>query len=259
MSQPIPPEDRQILNAGYILNDLSAEEAALLASLPPDPAADQEIAELQRALEASYLSEEVQPSPQLREAIMMAARSAAVSQEPPHAVADTPPPLRLVSPPLPRWVRMSGAIAASAIVALSASNYWLWRSLQTQQAQLAQPTVTVALQPTDALSSPAQVVVDLQPTQLRGTLRIENLPPLEPGKVYVLWTLLDPDAPFTTDDKNAILTHVFSGTGQAEGTQDLTLPSAFQQPGVVRAIAITIEDASAPQRHAAAPILIQQL
>lgn len=259
MSQPIPPEDRQILHAGYVLNDLSDEEAILLASLPPDPAADQEIAELQHALEASYVPTEIQPSPQLREAVMMAARAAGLSPDLPPAAADTPPPLRLVSPPLPRWVRVSGAIAASAIVALSASNYWLWRSLQTQQAQLAQPTLTVTLQPTDALSSPAQVVVDLQPTQLRGTLRIENLPPLEPGKVYVLWTVLDADAPFTTDEKGAILTHVFSATDLAEGTQDLTLPSAFQQPGVVRAIAITIEDASAPQRHDAAPILIQQL
>ncbi|GAB4378844.1 MAG: hypothetical protein Kow00121_31560 [Elainellaceae cyanobacterium] len=254
MSQTTPPNDPQTLSAGYALNDLSPDEAAHLAALLDDPAIRAELEAMEQTVEALYFPEEVQPSPALRAAVIAAAQT----------MLDPPaPPRRVVA--LPQWVVAGGAIAAATIVALSVSNVWLWRSLQSQKALLAAQTqqqaedaITVSLQPTDTLDQPASVVVELDPNQLQGTLRIENLPPLESGKVYAVWTVLTPDAPFTTDAKNAILTHVFS-LEETGTTQTLRLPAVFQEPQFVRAIAISVEDATAPQRHQSSPILLQEL
>ncbi|NEP20277.1 MAG: hypothetical protein F6J97_25925 [Leptolyngbya sp. SIO4C1] len=67
------------------------------------------------------------------------------------------------------------------------------------------------------------------------------------------------DAAYTTDDKNAILTEVFTVNDQALLSEQILVPRAFRDADLVEAVAITIEDAEAPQRHESAPILIKQL
>ncbi|NJN30858.1 MAG: anti-sigma factor [Synechococcales cyanobacterium RM1_1_8] len=187
----------------------------------------------------------------------------------------TPEKVTLKPPLLPGWAKWAGAVAAAIIVALALSNYALWRSLQSQRLQLAQLSapplstsekLTLSLQTTELLNNThaqaeqVKALVEISPAELTGKLTLENLPPLQPGQVYVLWTVLDPAAPFTTDPKGAILTQVFTVNGEGPQSQSLNLPLAFQQaPNQVRAMAITIEDAAAPQGHQAAPILIQEL
>lgn len=287
MNNPsISPEALALLVSGYVLNDLSPEEAQQLKTLRQDPAVaqtiDKLIAQTEASLEATYLPAEVSPPPQLRGSILTALAEinakAAESVVPPAASPVEVPLLEVVhgSVGLPRWAKVVGALAAAAIAALICSNYWLWRSLQNQS-QLLQAAVQseetvrsslrqVALQPTGGFSqvatetTPVAVTVDLDADALSGTLTIENLPPLEPGQVYVLWTVLTPEAPFTTDDKGAILTHVFTVEADGKQSQPLTLPQAFQTaPEFVQAVAITVENATAPQSHEASPILIQQL
>jgi hypothetical protein len=134
----------------------------------------------------------------------------------------------------------------------------LWRSLQSTQQQLARAeAVILALQPIDPQVS-GHVTVAINPDNLAATLTAENLPPLPPDKIYVLWTVLEPNAPFTTDDKNAILTQTFTVDEQGQSSAQLVMPAAYRSAELA-AIAITVEDASAPQRHESTPILIRKL
>ncbi|NJK27817.1 MAG: anti-sigma factor [Coleofasciculaceae cyanobacterium SM2_3_26] len=252
MSQSIPPEELELLIAGYVLNSLTDEEAALFEELLDDAEVVRAIAQMEQTLEKAYAPTEIQPSPRLRAALM----SAATAKPATSASSVNAPRARVLV--LPVWAKALGGVAAALIVGLSTSNYLLWRSLQASQATAQEPVV-ILLQPTEALTTPAKVMVKVNPDTLQGTLIVENLPPLEPGKVYVLWTVLAPDAPFTKDPKNAILTQVFAVEAEENQTQPFFFPSAFQNPEVVEAIAVTIEDADAPQSHKSAPILIQKL
>lgn len=247
MNQSMTPEQLQLLIAGYVLNDLSEEEATIMEELLNNAEVRQAVEEMQLALEQAYAPEEIQPSPQLRSIVMGT------------AITENPPQVTPIST-LPRWAKPLGLLAALLIGLLSLSNYFLWRSLQTQQARLqSAERLVFSLKPTDNINLSPQVVVKVDPETLRGTLIVEALPALEPGKVYVLWTVLTPDAPFTTDTKGAILTQVFSASTTHQQAQSIILPRAFQDPDVVKAIAVTIEDAAAPQRHQSSPILIQKL
>ncbi|MGF1491353.1 MAG: hypothetical protein ACFBSC_02635 [Microcoleaceae cyanobacterium] len=258
MNQSMTPEQRQLLIAGYVLNDLSDEEAAIVEGLLADAEVMQEIEQMQFTLEQVYAPEEILPAPQLRAAVMT---QAVGIQEDVQAVEPT---IRsrseaLSIDSLPQWVKVLGAFAALLVAGLGLSNYFLWRSLRLQQAGLDSEPLVFSLQPTENISLTPEVVVEVNPATLKGTLNIENLPSLEPGKVYVLWTVLTPEAPFTKDSKNAILTQVFTVAGEGEQNQSIVLPSAFQDPNLVTAIAVTVEDANAPQRHESLPILIEKL
>lgn len=262
MSQPIPSEsfsdELELLVAGYVLNSLSPEEADRLAALAT--AADLEILvqQMEQGLGLTYDPEPVEPSPRLRSAVLAAA-SGEFSASPGASIAAAPA-ARSASQALPKWVRAVGAIAAVLIAALTASNWILWRSLQMQRAQNrpGDRPLVVTLEPTAALTTPATAVFNANPDTLEATLTVSQLPPLDRGKVYVLWTVVAPNAPFTTDDKGAILTQVFAMPSPSQ-RRTFRLPPVFENLDLVEAIAITIEDADAPQRHDAAPILIQQL
>ncbi|MBW4518814.1 MAG: anti-sigma factor [Scytolyngbya sp. HA4215-MV1] len=251
MSQSSSPEEIQELLAGYVLNELDMEESAQVEQILADPAMAQAVQDLRWTLETAYAPPTVEPPPQLRDKVMQAF---AAATEPTIPIATVPPVVLL-----PRWAKALGAVAAGVIVSLSISNYLLWRSLQTQMAQNSQTPIVLSLQPTQSPGTSVAVLVKVNPETLRGTLTIEKLPPLESGKVYVLWTVLTADAPFTTDEHNAILTQVFTVKDQGNQAHEIVLPSAFQNPKLVKAMAITIEDAAAPQQHKSSPILIQKL
>lgn len=244
----IPPEELQEILAGYVLGEISPAEARQIEQMiADDPAIATEISQLQQVLEITYGTPEINPPPALRTAILAAYQPA--KQE------YTRQPLAWRR----NFAQGLGAVAAILIVGLSISNYLLWRALQATRAEIAQvQPLTLVLQPTTA-NTPASAKVEINPQKLEATLTVKDLPPLPPGKVYVLWTVLAPNAPFTTDDKNAILTQVFTVDAEGKLSEKIPVPSAFRQQSIVKAIAVTIEDATAPQRHESAPILIQQL
>lgn len=263
MTQPMSSEQLQNLLAGYVLYDLSPEESATLAALQAtDPSLQQEIEQLQHVLEIAYSGEPVSAPAHLRQAVLRVANAAKPAAKP---AAQSmiegrlePDLSALPTVRSPRWRLALGAAAAALIAGLGLSNMLLWRSLQLERAQ--QPsseTITVSLDsPSD--SAQAQVVID--PDTLEGSLAVENLPPLQPGSVYVLWTVLNPNAPVTADPKNAILTTVFTVDEQGNGRQPIDLPAVYRHdPGLVKAVAITQEKADAPQAHQSPPILIQPL
>ncbi|MEB3230140.1 MAG: anti-sigma factor [Leptolyngbyaceae bacterium] len=279
ISSNISSDDWQRLIAGYVLYDLSQEEAAMLEQwMAADPAIAQavtlEIERMQQVLDLAYAPEAVAPPAHLRQAILTAHQNSLVTtdgQGTSHlsgAIAQPPtaqPPMDFQAHRARRWQWGLGAIAATLIAGLGLSNVMLWRSLQLARAQLedATPTIarTVALNPTDSspITATPSVVVQMDVTDLQATLGAENLPPLPEGQVYVLWTVLQPDAPFTTDDKGAILTQTFTVDEQGTATTEIVLPPVYQDLQWVKAIAITVEAAEAPQRHESSPLLIEML
>lgn len=74
----------------------------------------------------------------------------------------------------------------------------------------------------------------------------------------MLWTVLQPDAPFTTDEKNAILTGVFAVDEQNKSAK-ITLPPVYREQQWIKAIAITVEADDAPQENLSSPILMGSL
>lgn len=256
MTGSISPEQLQDLLAGYVLYDLSPEEStALAAALAVNPDLRNTIDQLQQTLEVAYDGEAVSAPASLRDAVLRAAAVEPVASR--NIVVE---PERLRSPGLRprRWDRLLAAAALALIAGLGLSNLVLWRTLQLERAGGGE-IITIALG-SSADSTPGQAQVVINPNTLMGSLTVDNLPPLEPDAVYVLWTVVDPSAPVTLDDKDAILTTVFTVDDQGDGMQQLDLPPVYRRDrSLVRAVAITQENAAAPQEHLSAPILIQPL
>ncbi|MGJ3251813.1 MAG: anti-sigma factor domain-containing protein [Elainellaceae cyanobacterium] len=257
MSGSTSPEQLKLLMAGYVLCDLSPDEAVALEQLlSNNPDLMREIEQMQQALEMTFPSE-AEPPEHLRSSILSAYDVAS------HLTSDASASRqeRVQSNVLSSrwWIRGLGAAAAAVILGLSISNYVLWRSLQAEQTDMQLPNLlTFSLEPTEEnVSGSVRVVAN--PTRLEATLDADNLPPLGEGKVYALWTVVAPNAPITTDEKNAILTDVFTVDAQGHASEQIILPSVFHNLGLVEAIAITQEDADAPQAHRASPILIERL
>ncbi len=245
MTGPLPPEQLEALMAGYALGDLSSEEAEELERLLADnPQLATEINRLEETLELlPYALPEVEPPPHLRSAILDAV-SVPISAKPVPKLARFP------------WSKIVASAAALIALALGLDNYRLRQALQASQIETEKfATLTYSLQSTKAAGDASAKVV-VNPNNLEAELKIKNLPPLPPGKVYVLWTVLKPDAPYTTDAKGAILTEVFEVNPQGNVSQTFTVPRVFRSQGLVAKVAVTVEDAASPQRHAGLPILI---
>ncbi|WP_338462830.1 anti-sigma factor [Synechococcus elongatus IITB7] len=273
MTAPVTPDQIELLIAGYVLCDLSPEEAAEFEQLLRDnPALWDAVAEAQAALEQTFSVEEQAPPAYLKPSILSAAQvlQQAVIPSDRETIASPAnpdnPAMQAANSnviPLRRWQRGMGAAAAVLIAGLGISNIVLWQSLQTLQAARRTTTtdpLVFTLERTPLTPTPnASVRVMVDPSDLEATLDIKNLPPLAEGEVYVLWTVVKPNAPVTTDDKDAILTQVFRVDERGQFSQRIAVPPVFRDRGLVQAVAVTIEDAKAPQKHLAKPILIQRI
>ncbi|NJL98149.1 MAG: hypothetical protein HC924_04655 [Synechococcaceae cyanobacterium SM2_3_2] len=262
-------EQQQDLMAGYVLGDLSPEEADALAQMvTADPAVRADIQSLQLALEMAYNPPPVPVPSHLRETVLKAASvvampSAAETRDLsgiPHAGSGPAPTgVEIANLRLWQWL---GGLGLVASLALGFNNVRLWQALQT--AQISNGTedpsdqaLRYTLDPTDInpnAAATAEVVVDV--ATLQANLTVRDLPVLAPGEVYALWTVVDETAPLTTDGLNAILTGVFEVDETGRATLSIQLPPFYQAFELVRAIAITREQADAPQRHQGSPLLI---
>lgn len=261
MSQPTPSDRILFLVSGYVLGTLEASESEEFAQLvSEDSTILQEVDQLQKALEKAYNVVEKDPPPQLRERVLAAA--SLVAEKSP--ALPTPEVLPVRSPSVMSSAMRSLWIAAAmAIAALGFSNYVLWRQIRQQVAASPAPSlelptlnpVTYTLKSTTAAQA-ATVKVTVYPETLTAALDTSGLPQLPPGQVYALWTVLKPQAPFTTDDQGAVLTTTFEVNPQGNVAKAIAIPSAFQQPHIVAALGVTVEPASAPQSHTGKPILL---
>ena len=262
MAMSMPPEELDLLMAGYVLGDLDPEEAAAFEQvLAHHPEIAAELTELQAALEATDPLPDVALPPDLRSRILAAADPpvAPVAPVAPPAIAEHRPWRSALPLPLGSARSWLELVAAAVIVALGINNYRLSQALQQSQAETRQyAALTYQLRATQA-NSPASAKVVVDPNTLKGKISVQNLPPLPPGKVYVLWTVLDPAAPFTTDAKDAILTQTFQVDDRGASVQELVVPVAFRSTEIVTMVAVTVEDAAAPQKHVGKPIMLAKL
>lgn len=252
MTSLTPSEHIQLLIVGYVLADLDPDETAEFEQLLIDPAIAEELARVQKALEMSYAPPEVTPPAHLRSAILDAVDKSNGSSQTAVVIGRN----RFT------WGKGLGVAAAVLIAALGINNYRLWQDLQAMESKLQAmqaktqrvATLNYSLQGKEAANTASATVV-VNPNNLEAVLVVKNLPPLPPGKVYVLWTVLEQDAPFTTDQKGAILTEVFNVNAQGNVSQIIAVPKAHRSRELVSKLAITIENATAPQRHKGTPIL----
>lgn len=244
----MPSEELQLLIAGYVLGDLSPEEAAEFERLlVQDPAIAEELAQMQKALEIPYTPAEVAPPPHLRSVILDNVRTVNSEIDPPVV-----PRSRRKLP----WRSVMEVAAAAIIVALGINNYRLQQALQTAQAETQKYASLTYILDATKTDSQASATVVVNPNNLEATIAVKNLPPLPPGRVYALWTVVKKDAPFTTDDKKAILTEVFQVDERGNFSQTIPVPKAYRSKELVTKVAVTMEDANAPQKHVGSPIMI---
>lgn len=253
MARSMPSEHIELLIAGYVLGDLDRDEAAEFERLlGENPAIAQEVVRMQEALELTYTPPVVEPPAHLRSAIM----NANVHEATPRRSSDFG--VRASRSPFP-WGMTAGVAAAVLIVALGVNNYRLWQALEVARTETQQLDIlTYSLQGTKA-ANPASATLVVNPNNLEARLKVKDLPPLPFGKTYVLWTVLRQGAPFTTDDKAAILTEVFNVDAQGNVSRTITVPEVYRSKELVAKIAVTMEDAASPQNHKESPILITSL
>jgi anti-sigma-K factor RskA len=247
------PEPLQRLIAGYVLGTLDLEEAKELEQLLiADATIAAKIAQMQKTLELAYAPPEVLPPARLRSAILAKAYAG-------HSANSLATPSAGYSS-WRTWGKAIAVAAAALIAALGIANYRLWQALQTAQneTQATQAALAYSLQATAANNS-ATATVKVNPATLEGTIAVQNLPPLPPGQTYVLWTVLQPNAPFTVDAKGAILTKAFQVDDRGSFSQTITMPEVYRQRNLVAKVAVTVEQAIAPQQHSGSPILISGL
>ncbi len=269
MGQSAPTDQTSLLLAGYVLGTLDASEAETFAQLMrADPTLVKHIDQMQHALEDAYDIPQIAPPPQLRAKIVAAASN------PETLTLLDPAPAETISSTTAFDQRASGrlshrlkAVTIALLAALGLStffNYMLWRSLKQQvvitpaippQEQAVRPPLKYQLSSTESSQSgTAEVSVD--PNTLTAELDISQLPNIAPDEVYVLWTILTPEAPFTTDEKGAVLTTTFDVNAQGSARKTLSVPAVFQQPELIAGLGITIELAESPQGHEGAPVLL---
>ncbi|WP_052055210.1 anti-sigma factor [Myxosarcina sp. GI1] len=246
-------ECEQLLVAGYVLGNLNPVEAALFKEiLAENPELIQQVAEFQQALTLAYESPEVALPNGLKAKIL-----AAVPDESANTRANRNSRVKLLGLPklkLP-WFKVLGAIAAAAIVGLGIANYRLWQTLQT--AALEAPVFRQLVYTLQSQEAEGPVVIfSISPDRLEGRLRAFGLEPLPADRVYVLWTVVGKDAPFTTDNKGAILTAVFHVNEDGTLSRNIFVPEVYQTSQAIQKVAVTIENKSAPQAHLGSILLV---
>jgi anti-sigma-K factor RskA len=245
MTLPLSSKQIELLIAGYVLGDLDVAEAAEFEQLlTENPAIADEVARVQKALELSYAPAEADPPPSLRSTILTASNQAPTANTP----ADKQ--LRLTSRrQIFPWGKATGVAAALLIAALGINNYRLWQTLQATQTQLQQTnTLIYSLQGTKTATQAIGTMV-VNSNKLEGVLNVQNLPTLPPGKIYVVWTVVGKNTPFQTDPKGAILTQVFSVGSQGDAFEKIIVPEVYRSNGLISKVAVTMEDASSPEKH----------
>jgi anti-sigma-K factor RskA len=241
----LPPECEQLLISGYVLGNLSPAEAALFNEmLTENPSLNDQVVAVQQALDLAYAPVEIAPPPLLRDRILAAANTDTekpVTLDKQHTVATS----KSILP----WNKIFSAIALAIITSLGIANYRLWQSVQTAKTINTQGERSTYLLTSQDPTTKSIAKLIVNRNQLKATLAVNNLPILPPEKAYALWTVVGKDAPYTTDEKGAILTAVFQVNKSGNFTQAITVPPPHLEPKTIQKMAITIEAVSTPQAH----------
>jgi anti-sigma-K factor RskA len=232
MSDNSLSQEWQELIAGYVLGNLSSEEAEEMKHLlATHPEIAEEVRQLQEVLAAMpYSLPEVTPPETVRTAILAAA---------------TPPVSRRSRRRGATLLRVAGTVAAGLTLVLGLDNYRLRQQLALNQGQVAEradlvallqkpDTLLVSLRGTERLATASGSVI-LTSARSEAVLVLQNLPLLENGKVYQLWAIVE---------GQKVASGHFNGT--PEGNVCVKLPLAVGRR--LSGLAVTIEQSPAAQR-----------
>jgi anti-sigma-K factor RskA len=254
MTGPLLPERLEELMAGYVLGNLSSEEAEELNQLLTEhPELATEVQQLQEVLEVlPYALPEVEPPQHLRQAILN------TTSPHPTPVPMAPQPKRwreLRRSPL-FWSRLVGSAVVLLVLILGLDNYRIRLKFTTMQAKVArQKDVIAMLQKPDthvvplkgmAQASAATGSMLMTPSESQAVLILQNLPVLPQGEFYQLWSVQNdekiPWGQFRTNKQGTVFVKLYR-------------PSDFE----VTALAITVEVTPEPTTPAGPMVMAGNL
>ena len=232
------PSNWEALITGYVLSDLTPEEAALVKQyLETYPELACEVESLQATLALFPLSlPKAKPSEGLRSQILEAAQKDLSSTVKTQQTPVSPSPSLPLSPSSPKpWLKIAGLAAVGLIASLGFFNYRLNQKLATAETDLSnyrlqtelsqtqqelsryQEALSVLKQPnnrllalksiTSNISSSGSLVI--APNSEAAILTLKNLPDLPEDKIYRLWAFVDGKkvkcAKFNPDSQGKVL------------------------------------------------------
>jgi hypothetical protein len=223
------PSNWEALITGYVLGDLTPEEATLVKQyLETYPQLAAEVESLQATLALFPLSlPETKPPEKLRSQILQAAQKDLLT------TVETPSISSLPSPK--PWLKIAGITAVGLIASLGFLNYRLHQKLATAETDLSnyrlkaelsktqqelsryQEALSVLRQPNNRLLALKSITPDISssgslviaPNSEAAILTLKNLPDLPENKVYRLWAFVDGKkikcAKFNPDSQGKVL------------------------------------------------------
>jgi anti-sigma-K factor RskA len=198
MTGPLLPEQLEELMAGYVLGNLSSEEAEELKQLLTEhPELATQVHHLQEVLEVMpYGLPEVAVPQHLRQTILETAAADPIASENPNLVSRA----RQKSSPL-LWSYLISSVAAILALAFGLDNYRLRQQVTTTQALIAKQKDVIAMlqQPNTHLvslkgmepASTASGSIIMTPGEPKAVLIVQNLPVLPKGQFYQLWSVVN--------------------------------------------------------------------
>ncbi|GAB4194750.1 MAG: anti-sigma factor [Coleofasciculaceae cyanobacterium] len=254
MTGPLLPERIEELIAGYVLGNLSSEEAEEFNQLLLEhPELASEVHQLQDVLEVlPYALPEVEPPQHLRQAILdttLVSGSATLSNPNPQFWN------RLKGSPL-FWGRVIGSVAVFVVLVLGLDNYRIRLQVTTMKEKVArQKDVISMLQKPDthvvplkgmSQASAATGSMLMTPSESNAVLILQNLPVLPQGQFYQLWSVKNeekiPWGQFRTSKHGTVFVK-------------LSRPSDFE----VTSLVITVEVSPAPTTPAGPMVMAGNL
>ncbi|HEY9805370.1 MAG TPA: anti-sigma factor [Candidatus Obscuribacterales bacterium] len=248
MTGPLPPERLEELLAGYVLGNLSSEEAEELQKiLVEHPEFRDELHHLQQALEVlPYALPESFPVSALRSNLL---ETASLKNN-----ARSTPKTKIIRFSLP-WKQLAGGLAAALVLVFCVDNYRLRQQAVSQQALIARQKDVIAMlqQPNTHLVSlkglePAAAAsgsIVITPGESNIVLVLQNLPILPAGQFYYLWSVVE---------GKKILWGQFKANSQGRVFVKLVPPSSE-----MTALVVTVESGSQPERPAGPMVMTSSL
>ena len=203
MNSTTLPENWQLLLAGYVLNDLTPEETALVEQwLDQYPEVANELEALATTWESLPAAlPPVPPPPELRDRILSAAQAQAPESAP--ALASEPSPEPVIRPRRWPWgglvLALGWVATAIALVAALQENQRLRLALLQNEAVVAsfsQPANPLYTLGGTEVEPEANARLVVSPTDQTALIVTTDLPPLAADQVYRLWALADSDPVF---------------------------------------------------------------
>ncbi|MEO0406872.1 MAG: anti-sigma factor [Cyanobacteria bacterium P01_A01_bin.135] len=252
MAQSLSNEE-QALAAGYVLGDLTADEATQVAQLLRENSAmRREVEALQVSLQLiPHGLDKVTPPADLEDRLVAAYQADVASEANAVSTPNVANAAIAASPPTSRdrrsrpWARLIAALSIPALLLLAADNFRLRR-----QFSFAQNSDQGSQEVASILQRPKSRLVALQGSDSAGTLlftpgqweqvvvSIADLPPLPPEQVYRMWLSLDNGQPFlcgefTTDESGSVFV-------------TLNPPESIPEGVKAQEVFVTRSEASAP-------------